>query len=508
MMKMKVLSLTLAIASVAGFSGSVSAWTPNDVPDLQINMSGATAMDNSITSLFSSLCDAGTLDSYFNAGANPGNAHRAFFCTLSPAKVPLLSGPRRVLFVKRSAGGSAQGVNPIIDQRRLEALNIFNNNCTLSPTPSDPRRWLCRTSQAGDLERRYSDIGISDVEPIMFRGINTPAGFGEVTQIGASDLDVASVAALLFGVPVTNRLYNALQVVQRGEGELPNTCNVGDYTEACMPSLTKQQVATMISGGIRRWSDLRVGEPAVALTSYPGVTAPASNIFRYCRRVFGSGTGAQQYAKFLNTPCAEGVGSPLNNSNPATGPILTVNSGSGDMDLCLDNANTANQWAIGQQSMERNADNRWGYRFIKIDGVAPTLRNAFYGKYMDWVEMTYQWLKPGTNKLPVCQGAHLDTCGPRPPEGDVKVILDQMRDDASEPVAVGTILNVASTYSFGKSGYMAPARPFATASGFTGVLDENAPIMPYSHDLGAGVNTCATPVIPTAVVNKPLVAGN
>lgn len=521
-MKKNIVTAALGAALITGFSGTASAWTPSDEPDLKINMSGATAMDNSITSLFTSLCDAGTLHSYFNDGPNPGNRYRAFFCTLSPDKVDGLSAPQKVLFVKRSAGGSAQGVNPIIDQQRLEAMNIFNNNCTLSPTATDPNRYLCSISNPGDLELRYSDIGISDVDVKMFRGVNTPAGFNPVNPESAEDLDSVSVAALIFGIPVNNALYNALQTAQRGEGLLPNDCTIGEYArEECIPSLTKQQIASLMTGTVKTWDDFKID--GIPLTQYPGVTPlPAtrgSKFVRYCKRVNGSGTGAQQYAKFLHNPCVSGAAEPMQASFPSTGPIVIQNSGSGDIELCLNDyelginntgANTGfftpttKAWAFGVQSMEKNANEVWPYKFVRIDGVTPTLANAFNGKYFDVVEMTYQWLKPGVNKLPSCVGEHLATCGPKPPEGDIKVIIEQMRTEASEPSVVASILNVASNYPFGKSGYLAPAIPFATDASFTGILNENAPIWPYTHDLGAGINNCVVPTIPSAVVNKPL----
>jgi hypothetical protein len=549
----KKITTALAAIAIAGFSGLASAWAPNSgAPDLQINMSGATAMDNSITSLFTELCEPGTLDSYFNDSANPGNAYRAFYCTLTANKVPGLSvSPLKVLFVKRSAGGSAQGVNPIIDQQRLQALNIFNNNCTLTPTANNPTRWLCRTSQAGDLELRYSDIGISDVDVRMFRGVNTPAGFNPVNPESANDLDSVSVAALIFGIPVNNSLYNALQYAQRQFGPIPSDCAIGEYSrEECIPSLTKNDVASLMNGRVASWTQYMIddgsangrslvdvvsdgiagGVQGLSLPTRLGGTAAreaSKNFVRYCKRVNGSGTGAQQYAKFLHNPCTDGAASPMQASVFTTGPIVIQNSGSGDIELCLNDyelgvnqtgqngasglAPLARAWAFGVQSLEKNDSNanpQWPYKFVKIDGVAPTLANAFTGKYMDVVEMTYQWLKPNTNKLPACDygllGTHPATCGPRPPEQDVKVIIDQMRSEASQPVVVGSVLNVASNYPFGKSGYMAPAVPFATSPSFTGLLNENAPIWPYTHNTGAGINNCVVPMLPAAVTKKPL----
>ena len=496
---MKKLIVSAAIMVASSYSGAIMAHNPATIPDLQMFMSGATAMDNSITQMFQNLCQPGTLDTYFNGGARPGNAYRAFFCTLSANEVPGLSSEQTVLFVKRSAGGSAQGVNPLIEEAQLDAMNIFNNNCAETATGS--RVWHCTINPGtGDLEPRHPNIGISDVDPLLFRGDNTPAGFNPVTPAGAQQLDVRAVAALLFGVPVTNGLYNALQKVQIDMGQLPSSCNIGDYTEACMPSLSKHQVASLISGQIKNWDEFRIdnGTPGgVEFTNYPGIEPPTDNKVHFCRRVAGSGTGAQQIVKFLHNPCTEGALEPLKVDNTIEGPRLIINSGSGDVDLCLDDfAKGANRsgtngeevvaWAIGQQSLEKNADLAFDYKFVKIDGVAPTLRNAANGSYMDWVEPTYQWRKAGA-------GA---------PAGDILRIIEKMVVDAGEPTSVATILNASSNYPFGKSGYLAVA---SNGHPFSHVLNEDAPVMGYSHAGSGTLNNCNVPVLPASNALKPFV---
>ncbi len=488
-MKKVVISAAIMAATVSGYPGAVMAHAPTVVPDLEIFMSGASAMDNAITSLFQNLCRSGTLDTYLNSGANPGNAYRAFFCTLSANEVPGLSSEQRVLFIKRSAGGSAQGVSPLIEQAQIDTLNIFNNNCT--ETGPGSRTWHCTTNQGtGDLVPKHPNIGISDVDPLMFRGVNTPTGFNPVTPAGAQQLDVRAVAALLFGVPVTNGLYHALQAVQIGEGQLPDSCQVGDYSEACMPSLSKHQIASLISGQIRTWDEFRIdnGTPeGTLLTHYQGISPPSDNKVYFCKRTAGSGTAAQQYAKFLNNPCSDGALQPLGTDNEFEGPRLIENSGSGDMDLCLDdfakgnnrsgkNGMNAVAWAIGQQGMERNANLAFDYKFIKVDGIAPTLKNAASGQYIDWVEPTYQWR----------------TSGAGAPAGDTLRIIEKLVVDAGAPGSVASILNANTNHPFGKSGYLAVA---SNGHPYSHALNENAPVIAYSHAASGTLNNCSVPVI-------------
>jgi len=42
------------------------------------------------------------------------------------------------------------------------------------------------------------------------------------------------------------------------------------------------------------------------------------------------------------------------------------------------------RWAIGVQGLEKNANQAEAWRFVKIDGIAPTLANVAKGKYHDW----------------------------------------------------------------------------------------------------------------------------
>ena len=70
-------------------------------------------------------------------------------------------------------------------------------------------------------------------------------------------------------------------------------------------------------------------------------------------------------------------------SNPVVGPLVTENSGSGDVTTCLNDKQAANKWALGIQSLEKNSPS---WKFIKINGVAPTVKNVAYNNYFDWVE--------------------------------------------------------------------------------------------------------------------------
>lgn len=521
-MKKQLLSAAVAAVSLAGVSQGVFAHAPNVTPDIEIFMSGATAQDKALQALFVNLCDAGTLDIYKdnNKAGSEGKDHRAMFCTLNSTNVPGLSlngtpvGSAKVLFHKRSAGGSAQGVNPLIDNVAIAAMRIDNGNCTQQGATNT---WFCNATGA-NLTNVVSDAGISDVEPKLFVGPNKPSNASEVDPAAAdAALNIVPAAALVFGVPVSDNLYVALQKAQNLLAAPNGTgaCAIGDYSEACMPSLTKQQVAELISGQIKKWSEFKINGTALTTlatglnyTDSDGTVRTVKTTdekVHFCKRIDGSGTGAQQYAKFLNNPCSSAGLSPDWAGSSLAGPVKHEVSGSGDMELCLEDfadgetnakqitstnpdlfntaVNTAGNrgWAIGQQSLENNATHGKHYKFIKVDGVAPTLEQAFRGKYLDWVEQTYQWRKNISQ--------------------DKITIISKIATDAGSPSILANELNIDFVHPFGQSGYLAIGKNHP----FTENLNVNAPVMPYSHAVKGSLSNCQIPVIPASTnTSKPM----
>jgi ABC-type phosphate transport system substrate-binding protein len=464
---MKLKQLTVA-CSAALLSGQVFAHAPSVVPDETIWISGASAQDKALAALATNLCVAGTLDTFKDGGS--GKAYTSYFCTIDSSQVPGMSVDKKVLINKRSAGGSGKGVQVVADGVAIEAMNINNGNCT----DADANRvWDCDISggvAGGDLVMQVSDAGISDVEPAMFTGPNVPPGDLAVTPAQVAKLDITSMNAVIFGVPITEKLYRALQIAQ-GKGN--------SDSEADMPSLSTSQVNALITGGITKWDQLLInGTP---LTSYPGVTPPAPDVFgplsnplvHICRRVPGSGTQAQMNAIFANTPCAAGVQDPLRApGNPATGPIVQENSGSGDVTVCLQTKQAANKWAIGVQSLEKLDAS---FRFVKIDGVAPTLKNVAENKYKDWVETTMQWRNAANGG----------------PDGDTLNILKKIATDASTPSTIAS-LNASFVHGFGTGAYLAlntnghtPSFPHSDAN----------PVTTATHAPLGTPNTCNIPQV-------------
>src|SRR5262249_48905013 len=116
--------------------------------------------------------------------------------------------------------------------------------------------------------------------------------------------------------------------------------------------------------------------------------------------------------------------------------------GTGDVRECLDAHSQFNRWAVGILSTESvgNNGNR-KFRFVKVDGAAPTLLNAYIGRWPHATERSMQWRRSFDPPLkPTDEGRILIF---------VAVNLGQPRVIAA--------LNSGFVHSWGQGGYLAPA---------------------------------------------------
>ena len=489
-MKLKLLAASI----VAACAGNASAFAPGTVHDLELFIAGASAQDKALRSVVTSLCDD-QVDNFTDDASKPeGSNYAAYSCTMSGGKVPGLSAPLKVLVHKRSRGGSAFGAAPVEAKDTIQRMNI-GANCT--ETAAGSHLYVCTTAA---LANDIPDAGITDVEPAMFRGSNLlRAGIGGVvagdpgttamTDGQLARLDQRPVAALTFGVVVNTALRDALQVAQG--------LTAGNDAEANMPSLTSTQIASLFAGNVTNWSEFKVFDPAVSgyvdLTARSGITAPANVRVNVCRRTPGSGTQAQFNAHFLSSPCVEGAVTPRDDNTGASatngtgnftsligvvGPAIHWNESSGNLDSCLTAIQTANRWAIGIHSLEKGNAN---YRFVKVDGVAPTLQNVATGKYFDYAATSVQWINENQSDAP---------------GGDTLTLLKQIRSDLGKPAelaALNTAFNPRITgaqvgfAALSTNGH-ALSIPFSAANPVIGLTNQGIS--------GTGLaNTCRTPVV-------------
>jgi ABC-type phosphate transport system substrate-binding protein len=444
---MKHTSSTLAFAVIAALgAGNANALTRTEYATaLKVYFGGATATDNVLESVFTSADGDGICDPFFgqaSVGVWRAANQRVVTCRVSNEN-PITAGKgfatraaggTAIAFHKESTGGSSNGVNPLIAVAKGQAhalrwLNVggLANDCTVTNVAATTNTIAYIDHSGCALVETTADTagsagaagtfdingGISDNEPALaFPAPGADAGL--LTSVPGIQI--------LFGVPVTTALYRALQQVQfigspacLSDTDPSDTIDSRDST-ACVPSLEKQQVSALVSQQISNWNDFKAPN-GTQLTTAAGVTPPADEFVRICRRVSTSGTQATFEALLLNQRCASGTSVfavPDDSSTEtdtvysanqfAAGSLVNAAPSSGNVRTCLASANTGNFWGLGVLSTEVTASNYGagnattppggnGFRFVAINGAAPNLVNAANGTYDLFSENTVNRIK-------------------------------------------------------------------------------------------------------------------
>ena len=490
---MKLSRISLAMAAVCGALASAPAFAITATGNygntgefagdtLNIRISGATAQDNGILGSALSLCTAGSVHRY--AISN----NFVFYCTpdigTNAGQITVPAGKTKLAIYKYSVGGSAFGVGPInsntasdgsalgsagnqlpfLDLSKLATLCDGNTSATIT-TPSfgtslgTYTNVACPNASGAVTTLATSYIGVSDVEPAFFN-----SSFGNITAV--------SSYALIFGVPVSLNVRNALQT-QQG-------LTVNDETEAGMPSLTSAQVVSAFTQAGQTWNAIGV--------NFPGTIFVA-------RRVDSSGTQKTFEALVARTPngqaglktCA--VGTDLfvapDSGNTTTGDSDTVCStgtttvaalsGGGNVRQCLINHNTGSRGAIGILTTEDKPGTA-AWRFVKVDGIAPNQAQAASGRVRYYDESTLNTRTGGT----FATGSALGY-GP---------FVTRLTSDFANPAIIKVINGADQT--FGKAGLMAllTSQSPQPAPDYTGTSS----IIPWSKLVGgATLDNCQAP---------------
>lgn len=506
--------------------GNANAALPTIDPDTtEVYLSGASASLDFIKKLVTSstvpaadkICDS-TQPIWTFQDTVDGKTQHAFYCTKASSNSKLANAKSHLLIYKRSEGGSAMGVNPLVNNEGMSFLKVKGNpscvqvgtsttaNCGYDKTLTDTTKFN------GPIA---ADFGMSDVDPIQFRGENTPAGYAPISADDVSALTVQGASAVVFGQPVTLNLYKALQAAQKFTGKIPSSCTIGNRTEACMPSLSSAQIASLHAGYWSSWDSLKVGDTGLGLAAWvaannaaggaaEGVNTPAVSDVHVCRRVNGSGTQAQSNLVFLNYPCADASTATLAEHDLGVGegegsPLIHELSASGGVDACLNELNTGadtagnddfdntayaggTRWAVGIQSLEKGTTSNSGvvnpyYEFIKVDGVAPTLTNVVNGSYKDWVENTFQY----------------NTARFATQAADVQAVVNAVIYSSGLPEVMAA-LNSGFVHSFGTGSFLAVPSQFSSEA--NGAFNALRPVNPYSRATStSAVENCRVPTI-------------
>lgn len=454
---------TLAAAAGLAVIGSAHALTPAQLDSLraggslkEFHVSGASALRLSLGAYVQEICTPATFDVFFDSST--GSNHRAYSCALKQTVGNFAAGTPVIVY-KRDQGGSGQGVNPVALATPIAAMVVSAAGCTATAKAPPATDLQTPTFICGTTASVVSDTGISDVEPALLQApVNLPQGTAPLTGTQLNQLNVAPLAQGIFGVAVNKKLYRALQETQGIISAAAPILDVPadqstwtDSTLATIPNLPVEFVRAVLlgsaSGGTTNATQKRGWNLVVSAGVDGNVLTKTLNI---CRRVEGSGTQASSNAFFATNPCnaTSAVASPLSVSGSSgnaptqrvTGPAFVVreSSGTGGVETCLGSTTVngadvpveaANDgdgvaYGLGVISRENNPKANGGdkgYRFVKLDNLAPTRLAAKAGQYGFVYESTMQW-----NKAVVPAGS------------DDEAFLSSLRSNIGKPTSLAS----------------------------------------------------------------------
>jgi hypothetical protein len=427
----------IALAAAAIASQSAFALNPAAVDAArtagtlkEVVIHGASAQTNLVAGYMGSICAPGTLDTYQSA-ANAGKDYKAYACLLGATITGGWTANTPLLVIKRDAGGSIYGVNPIARQWQENTM-VVDGSCTGTASP-----YSC----AG-VVLRQAIAGISDVEPALFNKtiingtaaaayFNLPNGTLALDDNGnawapglttaeIAGLDAATANQTIFGVAVNGDLRNALQAAQG--------LTVGSTAAADVPSMPRAFYAAAVAGFIKAGDAKLPGWDAVT-----GVPSDNSKPVNICRRANGSGTQASSNLFFLEAgnmaSTTLGALYPIEGNATAVNQNAALNvienSSTGNAITCL--ATTpVGSYSMGIISFENIASGN--YSFVKLDGQAPSQAAARVGAYPYLYSATMQWKK----------------AAPGNPDAATKAFLVKMRSNLGTPSNIAALTSAAA----------------------------------------------------------------
>lgn len=334
---MKLKTIALACASALALPMAAHAVPPANPYDtagaVTVFLSGASAPDNFLASTLATLLKPG----FYSYIAT--NNYRLFLgetVAVAPPGTTNFPTNQKIVFVKRSEGGSVFGVNPIGLNSPIRTMILNSTVCPTPATAGGPAV-SCNTSGANSaivgIDPGFpgapggavpADFGVSDVAPFMFKEpLNVE--FGQRQLDNTSNLSILGVNTLMLGYVATKDVADTLNISQ------------ADYQ-------------AMLIGSVTDWNTIGAGINTT--------TDKKSNVV-VCRRVPGSGTQASYNWYFNQFPCT--VNSQLSGVSGNTDPQrLYSSAGYG-----------AISFGTGDGSSEANAigvDVTAGYTVIENSG--------------------------------------------------------------------------------------------------------------------------------------------
>lgn len=354
---------------------------------------------------------------------------------------------------------------------------------------------------------------------------NWPLSLSQLPTSGDNAFTIVPTGGLVYGVAVTLDLYKVLQAAQKRAGSLPGSVVIGSYDEAGLPNLNRNVLASLLAGKIGAWEQIKIVDKTdnnvvkslldASILSDAGVTEPyheaitGNNLtpVAVARRNNGAAIGAVAYAKFLNYPGTKNAFPPATKTvddaveEDASLPVVKSPGGTSETGNLLkdwqngtnatgfnnvaDGTGFAKRWGIAINSADRNsgvtAEGSGGdpWRYLRIDGYAPTLENVAAGVYPHWAEGAVLYR---TNKA-------------SDPQWALKTkLLKIFADDLGSPTVANA---VNTTQAWGKTGIFATT---ADPRGFVASVPFNVsnPVVPFTHKSNGFTRTEIVPVADSA----------
>lgn len=338
-MHMKKLASACALALGSLATGGAQAAVPFDPVQVDMFLSGASAVQNNFKAQLSNLFVAGYVTAADNTTSNGADFFAVTGTFKSAAPVPVALQGKTARITYRTRGGSVWGVDPVAREEQIQWMKMDSATCSTTPPPvvtTLTANYYCApTGDDSGSNGRKSDLGVSDVEPKMFQGpLNVEFGKNQLSNFDLAGLKSSAVYQQAFGVPLTNAIPTSL-------------------------FMNRPMVVSLVSKKTVSWLDIKgLGSTAVPADPINAIN-PGSSTTKpvvVCRRVQGSGTQATANFFINQFGCAGGAyvpparmsesdgfgaqGSGASKADPimidpSYGYTVVENPGSGDVRNCL-----------------------------------------------------------------------------------------------------------------------------------------------------------------------------
>lgn len=526
---MRKLSLIAAGVSMA-LAGTANA-SLDSLVNASIFISGASAPSNMLReNVVRNTCNPANPITVYVDAAKAGTTvatalpllehttHWVVQCTAAATAGPNLAG-KTVAIYKSDAGGSGNGTTPVANSVALPFLNADPATCSLVGSKAIQNgggaTFSIRSCGTSATLNQIPDGGASDIEPTKFTGSLAPSS-GNFVDNG--NLTVRSGPGLIFAPAVSLAFRNELQNDQVASGLLPANCTDGsdDYAagvadreeEACMPSLPSTYIRTLTEGKQQFWSGASAlniysnsltvpttfaGADGILGTSDDvtptGANATLKNYVHLCRRVQGSGTHAEWMIHYHRTNCQSGTYPMPGQPGLTSGkPAVFEASSSGNLGLCLDALDQGTaytgvtpsiaagraSYAIGYQATEKNQSNGENWRFVKVDGDAPTRENVYNGDYDQVYFLSFQNRNDNSYVAGPLRATSLD----------VAAVNEFFASNLNIDAGVAADINQGFEFTWGGAGFVIPSSSAPTT------FSASNPLVPWARETVGSPDSC------------------